>query len=1572
MKAQKSLLLLSVLSLGMAGHVSASTSTWKGATGADWSTVGSWTGTDTPPVAADTALFNSGSGTVNVANGSAQSITSITFDTAAATFVIGTTGSAGLNLQSGGTIQIASSISANKTETINAPLVLAGASGAYTFANNSTGSTLNFGGGITGGAAGATVLTLGGSNTANTNTISGVIATGSATSVALTTTGGVWALTNANTYAGATTVNGGTLVLNKATSGTAVSTSSALVLGGGTLSDTGTSTTSQAFNGTTVNAGGSTVSTSSATGHVLALGAISRAAGGTVNFSPFSTTAAANGSITTTQANVSGILGGYATFNGTNFAVGNGTISGFSSYNATNATSDATTTDNNVQTAAVTLGGASTINSLTISDTGNNALALAGNNLTLTYTSATSLGGLLYAGNGAGGGSYTISSTGGVVNTSSTTGELVVDVNTGATLTISAQAVTSGATAGQLTKGGGGTLSLTSATNAYTGATNISAGTLSIGGAGQLGGGTYNGAIVDNGAFVYSSSANQTLGGVISGVGTLTQNGSGTLTLTGANTFTGGAVVNGGTLQVGNGTSGSLGGPTDAVSVGSSGTLLLNGSSSGLNVSVTGAGTVQTTGSASYTISGGINGTGSYVQNSSGVITISSFSESSATLNNGALKLSGNLLFGGSLSVALGANMEYANNTGSSGSTITDNGTITGLEASGKIVTLSGVISGTGGFTQNGNETILSNANTFSGTTLLTSGILGLSNASGLALQDSTLSTSGAGTIALSGSTTPTFGGITGGTALASVITSGYTGSVTNLTLNPQGSVSDTYSGVIADGHSGMTLTKSGTGTQTLSGNNTYTGATQINAGVLAITNTTGSGTGGGAVTVGGGANSSGTPTLMGTGTITGNVVVSSASGGVAGTITPGVTGSLTGTLHVGGAISFQTGSLFADNLSGANAGELVITGAATVGSGALISITGTPISSDVYTLATATAGSFSGSNGGFTFTGTALPSGWSIVATNGGANLTLEQISGATNGSFSLNTTAVAANVHAGGGTTTVSTVITNSGTTGQDTLTYSSLQASVTTGGASGSVSTPATGTTSGSGLALGANNSPGATQTFTSTSTAGSVVIGNSASVTNTSASGTPNETSASGTTINVYSGQSSWSSSVSGSWGTLNGSGTELFGANWTSPGGSPGLDPSFKGVDKATFGSVGSSPVTVALNNASPNLNSITFGSPLTSYTLSKGSGSSTGITLSGTAPSINVTGNATAGSQTISAPLILNANTSLNVGSKQALTVSGVISDISPGFSLTNTGPGATFVTANNTYTGGTVISGGTFYANNTGGASYTAPTTSGSRPITASNTSGSATGTAGVTVQSGGTFAGSGTIASTSGGITVQSGGILSSGGVQSGTSAGAGLTINNAANLSNALIVNGGATLTFALGSTTTYNGGSGALNFDAPNTNSTYLSITGGTTDLVFSNTTTMDNINLIDLTNGVAPGGVSLTLRAQNPYLLIQTALGGNDDFANLWTTGGEGKNGYVLGVSTGSGNTYTAFNLNAVDISGNVIGSSTNLQNLRLYLYNGDLEVVPEPGTWVLMLGGLSVLIFLQRRRRGQS
>ena len=324
--------------------------------------------------------------------------------------------------------------------------------------------------------------------------------------------------------------------------------------------------------------------------------------------------------------------------------------------------------------------------------------------------------------------------------------------------------------------------------------------------------------------------------------------------------------------------------------------------------------------------------------------------------------------------------------------------------------------------------------------------------------------------------------------------------------------------------------------------------------------------------------------------------------------------------------------------------------------------------------------------------TGTALSdlSAQSATLIQVGNSIDLKIASTVTNGQYTLTTTAGSLNVHAGGGTTTLSTTFANTGTTPQDSLNYNTLTATGT------GVGSPATGTTSGGPIAPGANGTGSASNTFTAT-TAGNVAVSNSATVSNVAASGTPVATNT-GATINVYSGQSVWAGTgASGSWGTL----ASGFGANWGANQGSPGLDAGFTGVDTATFNNVaGHSAVTVNLNGASPNLNSITFSAPSTSYNLAPTSGET--ITLSGTTPSINVA--ASGGTQTISAPVIFGANTSVNVASGQQLTLSGTISG--SGFSLTNSGAGKTILSnaTGNTYSGGTTVSAGTLYVSNGGG----------------------------------------------------------------------------------------------------------------------------------------------------------------------------------------------------------------------------------------------------------------------------
>ncbi|MCE9611138.1 MAG: autotransporter-associated beta strand repeat-containing protein [Chthoniobacter sp.] len=213
-------------------------------------------------------------------------------------------------------------------------------------------------------------------------------------------------------------------------------------------------------------------------------------------------------------------------------------------------------------------------------------------------------------------------------------------------------------------------------------------------------------------------------------------------------------------------------------------------------------------------------------------------------------------------------------------------------------------------------------ANTFSGSTIVSGGVLRLDNA--LALQNSALDTTnsilgdsvgngGAGNglrIHTTVGTGLTLGGLIGNKNFAATggvintVSGGY-GVIANLTLNPGTGKSYSYSGAIANGAANMILTKTGAGTQTLSGANTYTGATNVNVGGLYINGNQSSATG--AVTV------ASTATLGGTGTIGGATTIQ--SGGI---YSPGTTSP--GTLTQAAGLSISGGGIFNWSNSTANA----------------------------------------------------------------------------------------------------------------------------------------------------------------------------------------------------------------------------------------------------------------------------------------------------------------------------------------------------------------------------------------------------------------------------------------------------------------------------------------------------------------------------------------------------------------------------------------------------------------------------------------------------------------------------
>ena len=160
---------------------------------------------------------------------------------------------------------------------------------------------------------------------------------------------GTLVLCGSNTYTGGTTIAAGTLTLDFSQPGAPTANiinnatnASSLALGGGTLAIQGNASTtnSQQFNGLAVNPGCSAiVLTTAGTSNslLLSLGSISRSPGGTVDFTlPGGTQSATNG-ITTTTPNTAGILGGYATVGGTDwasFAGTNGTAGNITAYSA--------------------------------------------------------------------------------------------------------------------------------------------------------------------------------------------------------------------------------------------------------------------------------------------------------------------------------------------------------------------------------------------------------------------------------------------------------------------------------------------------------------------------------------------------------------------------------------------------------------------------------------------------------------------------------------------------------------------------------------------------------------------------------------------------------------------------------------------------------------------------------------------------------------------------------------------------------------------------------------------------------------------------------------------------------------------------------------------------------------------------------------------------------------------------------------------------------------------------------------------------------------------------------------
>ena len=259
-----------------------------------------------------------------------------------------------------------------------------------------------------------------------------------------------------------------------------------------------------------------------------------------------------------------------------------------------------------------------------------------------------------------------------------------------------------------------GTVNL-SGVNTYTGGTSIT-GTLAIGDPGALGSGAYAGAIqiANNSKLVYSSSLDQTISGVISGLGTLTQNGPGQLTLTAINTY-GGTTVNGGILYAN--------GPNSIPSA------LGNG-----DVTVNSGGTI---------VVGNDNSFGRSVTPASSTITINAGGEITAPTSS-TCHLEHLVLNGGTLSASFpntsygNWNLDYGVSTPGTGKTSAISGGNASLTQAGGVVfnigsgdtlnvstVLAHLGAGDNGLIKSGTGTLtLAEANTYTGATTVSNGTL--------------------------------------------------------------------------------------------------------------------------------------------------------------------------------------------------------------------------------------------------------------------------------------------------------------------------------------------------------------------------------------------------------------------------------------------------------------------------------------------------------------------------------------------------------------------------------------------------------------------------------------------------------------------------------------------------------------------------------------------------------------------------------------------------------------------------------------------------------------------------------
>jgi autotransporter-associated beta strand protein len=318
-----------------------------------------------------------------------------------------------------------------------------------------------------------------------------------------------------------------------------------------------------------------------------------------------------------------------------------------------------------------------------------------------------------------------------------------------------------------------------------------------------------------------------------------------------------------------------------------------------------------------------INGGTLSVKNDAGLGAAPSSAATNITLNGGALTFTSTTALNANRTVSLGASGGTLNATYIAGGSLSPTTSVYGVRLLGQI-TGNGALTLNGGTGHNNSVSapylflLDSLANNFTGNTAINNATVindaGTSTATNILPVTTVLTLSNSAVFGFyDGSSTQTLAGLAGDSTTA--IGTANTGTAASLTIDPAAGKSYTFSGTIEDlkvfsqgvqgtGGAALSLTLAGQGTEVFSGSNLYNGATNINSGTLSLSN--GTLAGAGVVTVGV------------NGTLGGNGSIAAATT-VNGTLNP----SLGGSLNFKQSLTLNSGATFVLQAGGGTVGSV-------------------------------------------------------------------------------------------------------------------------------------------------------------------------------------------------------------------------------------------------------------------------------------------------------------------------------------------------------------------------------------------------------------------------------------------------------------------------------------------------------------------------------------------------------------------------------------------------------------------------------------------------------------------------